>query len=78
MAETALREAILREIENLSEAKQADVLVFIRFLKIGLVDEQTAERRFAEALARGRAIARDRGITEGDISEEVQAVRSQP
>lgn len=77
MTATTVREAILREIENLPEAKQADVLVFIRFLKIGLVDEQTVERRFADALARGRAIARDRGITERDISEEVQAARSQ-
>jgi hypothetical protein len=76
MAETALRDAILREIENLSEAKQADVLVFIRFLKIGLMDEQTVEQRFSDALAHGRAIAQDRGITERDISKEVQAVRS--
>lgn len=78
MAETAIREAILREIENLPEAKQADVLVFIRFLKIGLVDEQTVEQRFSDALARGRAIAQERGIIERDISKEVQAVRSRP
>jgi hypothetical protein len=77
MTATTVREAILREIENLPEAKQADVLVFIRFLRVGLVDEQTVERRFTDALTRGRAIARDRGITERDISEEVQAARSQ-
>jgi len=78
MTVRTVREAILREIENLSEAKQADVLIFIRFLKIGLVDEQTVEQRFTDALARGRAIAQERGITERDINREVRAVGSQP
>ncbi len=77
MTATTLREAILREIENLPEPKQADVLAFIRFLKIGLADEQTIEQRFTIALARARAIVQERGITEQDISEEVQTVRSE-
>jgi hypothetical protein len=78
MAVTTVREAILREIETLPEAKQTDVLAFIRFLRIGLVDEQTVEQRFTDALVRGRTIAQERGITERDVSEEVQAARSQP
>jgi hypothetical protein len=78
MTVTTVREAILREIENLPEAKQADVLAFIRFLRIGLVDEQTVEQRFTDALVRGRAIARERSITERDVNKEVQAARSRP
>ena len=77
MTVTALKEAILREIENLPEPKQADVLAFIRFLKIGLADEQTVEERFTIAVARARAIAQERGITEQDINNEVEAVRSE-
>ena len=74
----ALHEAILREIENLPEAKQADVLVFIRFLKSALADDETLQRRFTSALTRGLAIAEERGITERDINKEVRAARSEP
>ncbi len=76
MAMLNLKQAIVQEIETLSETRQADVLAFVRFLKIGLADEQTIERRFADALARGQAIAQERGITEEDIEAEIKAVRS--
>lgn len=76
MADLVLKETIFREVESLPEPRQADVLAFIRFLKIGLADEQTIERRFVDALAQTRGIARERGITEEDIAAEIKAVRS--
>lgn len=71
-----LKETILQEIETLPERRQAEVLAFVRFLKIGLADEQTVERRFTDALARAQTIAEERGITEQDIEDEIRAVRS--
>jgi len=76
MAMLNLKETLVQEIETLPETRQADVLAFVRFLKIGLADEQTVERRFADALARAQTIAQERGITEEDIEAEIKAVRS--
>ena len=73
----SLKETLIQEIETLPEKRQADVLAFVRFLKIGLADEQTVERRFTDALARARAIAQERSITEQDIEDQVRAVRSE-
>ena len=41
----SLKETLLQEIETSLEPCPSDVLAFVRFLKIGLVDEQTVERR---------------------------------
>ena len=76
MAMLNLLETLVHEIETLPETRQADVLAFVRFLRLGLADEQTVERRFADALARAQTIARERGITEEDIEAEIKAVRS--
>jgi hypothetical protein len=67
---------LINEIESLPENRQADVLAFVRFLKISLVDEQDLERAFIEALDRASALAEDRAITEQDINHEIEAVRS--
>jgi len=72
-----LKEAIAREIENLPEMRQADVLAFVRFLKIGLADEHTLEQKFVSALGRACAIAQEQRISEHDIDAEIQAVRSE-
>ncbi len=71
-----LKEILLREIETLPEDRQESVLVFVRFLKVGLAEAQPTAQRFNDALARARAIASERGITEQDIDTEIQAVRS--
>jgi len=70
-----LQEAILREIESMPEERQAEVLAYVRFLKIGLADKATVEREFDAALAAARQIAAQRGITEADIADEIRAVR---
>jgi len=71
-----LKEAIMREIDDLPEPRQIDVLSFVRFLKIGLADAPTVERRFVEALAQARALAAERGLTPQDIETEIRAVRA--
>ncbi len=71
-----LKEILLREIETLPDDRQENVLAYVRFLKIGLAESQPTERQFADALARARAVAAERGITQRDIDEEIQAARS--
>jgi len=78
MDSTSNKETLIQEIEALPESRLADVLAFIRFVKIGLADEGTVERRFTGAMARAREIALQQGITEQDIDEEIRAVRSEP
>ena len=66
-----ITESLLREIQILPEQQQAEVLSFARFLRFGLSDDQ----RFESALHQARGIARERGITEVDISTEIEKVR---
>jgi len=73
-----LTEILTREIVTLPEDRQADVLTFVRFLKIGLVDVATLEQRFGAALGEARRQATARGITDEDIAGEIEAVRSTP
>jgi len=70
-----LKEILLREIESLPEDRQESVLAFVRFIKVGLAETQPTDQQFADALARARAVAAGRGITEQDIDTEIQAVR---
>ena len=78
MTITAFKEILWREVETLPETRQADVLTFVRFFKIGLADHQTIERQFTDALTQARAIAAERGISEADIEAEIEAVRAGP
>lgn len=68
---------LLRELEDLSPQSQENVLSFVRFLKIGLADSQRLRERYDVSLAKARQIAEERGISEQDILEEIQAIRSQ-
>ena len=74
--EADMKNRLMQEIETLPEKFQADVFAFVRFLKIGLADEETIGRQFSVALEKARALASERRITEEDIAEEIQAVRS--
>ena len=75
MLTLSVKDALIREIETLPEQKQADVLTYVRFLKLGLADRDTLERDFAQALEQARALAAERQITPADIDAEIQAVR---
>ena len=66
----------MQEVEQLPPDKQAEVLAFVRFLRIGLVDPETCELKLTEGLARAQEIAQARGITEQDIAAEIEAARA--
>lgn len=71
-----VKDLLLKEIESLPESRQADVLAYVRFLKIGLAEPQEVAIHFAAALADLRKQAAARGITESDIEAEITAVRN--
>jgi len=72
----SIKEALIREIETLPEAKQADILSYVRFVKSGLADAGERRARFVAALETARSIAVEKGITDKDIAEEIEAVRN--
>jgi hypothetical protein len=72
---TTFEQTLLREVATLPESRQADVLAFIRFLKISLKDDSELEREFDEALKDARATAQKYNITQEDIDAEIRAVR---
>ena len=75
MLTLSVKDALIREIETLPEQKQADVLTYVRFLKLGLADRDTLESNFSQALAQARALAVEQQITQADIDAEIKAAR---
>ncbi len=72
---TDLERTIMREIATLPETRRADVLAFIRFLKLSIPSEQKEiEERFDKALTSIRARAKEMNITQEDIDAEIRAV----
>jgi len=76
MSTPSLEETILLEIADLSEPRRADVLAYIRFLKVGLADKKVIEMRFKSALVEARAEAKKRRIKPKSIENEIRAVRA--
>jgi len=72
---TAFEQILLEEISTLPKARRADVLAFIRFLKISLKDDDELDREYTEAIEDARATAKLYNITEQDIEDEIRAVR---
>lgn len=72
---TDFEQTLLKEVATLPESRQADVLAFVRFLKIRLPDEEKIRKEFQEALVDARATAKRLNITEEDINNEIRAVR---
>ena len=72
---TTFEQTLLREIATLPEARQADVLAFVRFLKISLPDKEKIKADFKEALQDAQATAQKLNITQEDIDAEIRAVR---
>ena len=73
---TDLEQIIMREIATLPETRRADVLAFIRFLKLSIPGEQKEiEERFDKTLSSIRARAKEMNITQEDIDAEIRAVR---
>ncbi len=72
---TACEKILLQEISTLPENRRADVLAFVRFLKISLKDDDELDREYAEAIQDARATAKLYNITKDDIESEIRAVR---
>ena len=72
---TEFEQTLLKEVATLPESRRADVLAFVRFLKISLTDEEQIRADFKEALKDARATAQQYNITEDDINAEIRAVR---
>lgn len=73
---TKLEQTIMLEISTLPEARLADVLTYVRFLKLGLADRAEIEKRFDKSWKQVRARAKKMKITQADIDAEVRAVRA--
>lgn len=72
---TTFEQTLLREVSTLPEARQADLLAFVRFLKISLPDKEKIKKDFKEALKDARETAQRLNITEAEIEAEIRAVR---
>lgn len=73
---TTIEQTILLELSTLPESRRADVLAFIRYLKVSIPsDQKELEERFDKALQSIRARAKEMNITDEDIEAEIRAVR---
>lgn len=75
---TKLEQTLLKEVAALPEERRADVLAFVRYLKLNIPGgEMQIEKRFDKALKSIRARAKKLNITEEDIALEIRAVREE-
>ena len=73
---TNLEQTIMLEISTLPERRLADVLAFVRYLKLSIpTEEKDLEERFDKALKSIRDRAKEMNITDEDIEAEIPAVR---
>ena len=73
---TDFEQALLQEISTLPESRRADVLAFVRFLKLSIPDEELEiQKGFDKSLKSIRARAKKMNITQEDIDLEIRAVR---
>ena len=72
---TEFEQTLLKEVATLPESRRADVLAFVRFLKISLPDEEKIRTDFKDAPKDARATAQQYNITEDDFNAEIRAVR---
>jgi hypothetical protein len=74
---TDLEKTILRELSALPQSRQTEVLAFVRYLRLSLMDDDEMERRFDTAVIKARTRAQLYDITDKDIEEEIRAVREE-
>jgi len=72
---TTFEQTLVNEISTLSESRRADVLAFIRFLKISMRDDDELEQEYDDAIQDARATAQRYNITQDVIDAEIRAVR---
>ena len=74
---TSYEQTLLQEIAILPESRRADVLTFVRYLRLSLMDDVELERRYDAAIATIRETTERYVITETDIDDEIRAVREE-
>jgi hypothetical protein len=75
---TDFEQTLLQELSTLPESRQADVLAFVRYLKLSIPSEELEiNRRFEKSLKSIRSRAKKLNITEEDIDAEIRAVRAE-
>ncbi len=74
---TDFEQTLLREVAALPQTRRADVLAFVRYLRISLMDDDELERRYDAALRNIRETAQRYNLTEQDVEEEIRAVRQE-
>ena len=78
MSATAkIRETVARELDKLPDEDLMKLLDYIRFLKLKSLPDFEIGARFSSALASARQIARQEGITEREIQEEIDRTRNE-
>lgn len=67
-------QTLLQEVATLPPNRRADVLAFVRYLKLSIPNEELQlKRRFDNALQAIRARAQELNITPEDIDTEIRA-----
>lgn len=75
---TDFERTLLKEVASLPPDRRADVLAFVRYLKLSMLDEDLElEKRFEKTLKSVRARAKKLKITQEDIDAEIRAVREE-
>ena len=75
---TEFEQTLLQEISTLPESRRADVLAFVRYLKLSIPGvELEIEKRFEKSLKSIRARSKRMNITQEDIETEIRAVRAE-
>jgi hypothetical protein len=74
---TTFEQTLLEEVSSLPKSRRADVLAFVRYLRISLMNDDELEHRYDAAIKKTRETAKKFNITEKDVEEEVRAVREE-
>ncbi len=69
---TNFEQILLQAVAALPPARRADVLAFVRFLRISLLDEAELEIRYDFTVAAIRETARRYNITDKGVEEEIR------
>jgi hypothetical protein len=75
---TDFEQTLLQEISTLPESRQADVLAFVRYLKLSIPGEELEiNKRFEKSLKSIRTRAKKLNITQEEIDAEIRAVKAE-
>jgi hypothetical protein len=72
---TDFEKTLLDEVAALPKSRRADVLAFVRYLRISLMDENEIDLQYDRAVTDIRETAKRYNITQEDIETEIVAGR---